>query len=718
MYESPTYEPLVTWLVLSQKFSPRDVVDTKRTQESIGTRHPLGISVPNLKSTLHRHSHRINTTCDTYNDYSLVASPTRSDAIDDVKSSMRRLSYDQLRSTASISRWIAINLYLVILASLSLLNIIFIANAQRLYPNVCQYDDLEIICKSPIGMNGVPHTLGPNTKRMIINNAQTTQLVGIDYLKKLETLDLAYNRIASIEFGEISKNTMLTSLNTSHNAITELRDSESASIIARISPDAGELNINNELRNLKRMMKEGKINLVELMISHNQLTRIRNYTFIRMHRLVTLDLSNNQISTLEPQAFLGLNKLETLNLRSNRLMSVPTSALQSTMQKYDAIVSSVSGVSDLRSSIVSLSLGNNPIVSLEGYAFDLLTRAQELYLDSCGISDINEQAFQGLHTLNMLSLSNNNITKVPRHSFSYLGMLRALRLNANPLSRIEPDSFINLVNLEVLEMNNGSLSSLLVGTFHGLDQLTKLEISNNKNLKFIERGAFEPLKMLTSLKLSNNSLASVPDDLAHHTKSLARLDLRNNPLYCACDLKWLTKWLKKLNGTMSSALSHQNHNQLPLQLALNTDNSVNDSEQHMANILNLTCANPPALSGKLVIELPDNKLECLEPSSDVNVRLGYAMLFIMTFMLTFVCMINACRGRRLFVMLKHNIAQNQHLSMMMPYNLPKAAHDDDNHVYGMDQYEPVAYEQQSQIYAVPGSDQFVYYTPQYAQMYM
>lgn len=573
---------------------------------------------------------------------------------------------------------------------------------QNLCPKACTCDEHDTFCKEPIGASGLPHTLNPSTKKIIINNALARQLSGLDYLSDLETLDLAWNKIPVIDFEQISKNSKLLSLNTSHNLIAELRDSF---IPDFLNSGTSLLFDTEEQANSQKFKKLVKINVVDLVLSHNYLVYVKNFTFMRCHKLQTLDLSFNQISILEPYSLFGLSKLEVLNLRGNRLTQVPTMALHSTIYSLSTRFNSYYPSNTRPSSIRYLELSENVLTHIEANSFSMLEKAQELYLESCSIKSIDEQAFKGLHTLYLLSLDKNSLQEVPSKSFSYLSILRSLRLSANNLTSLSPDCFMNLVNLEELYLNNGSFNVIPRNLFNGLSAIKKLEIAHNPNLTNIEEGVFEGLTKLHHLSLYADSLSSLPEYLGDN---LNLLDLRENPLYCSCDLKWLTRWLKKFNETLQSAHRtttplYNIHSQLDEVQIPMTDSTL------IVNLLNLTCAGPPALLGKRVIDLPDHKLECLKPSSELNVNLGYITLFFISFLLTFVCLINFCRNKKhLLVILKENLVQNQ-ISMMLPYteNLHKNVDDirKETQLYDTD-YDSIDYSQ-PQIYSV-NSGQFTY----------
>lgn len=564
-----------------------------------------------------------------------------------------------------------------------------------------------------MGVNGLPHILNPNTKRITINNAQIS-LFSLDYFHKLEELDLASNKITVLEFNEITRNNNLRLLNTSHNNINELKDSQVVSTLNEIQQNDDSQD-KDKMSNFKALKKLPKINVVELILSHNQLTILKNYTFLRWHKLLRLDLSFNSLVSIESESLSGLSKLEYINLRRNQLTQIPTQALYSTTRTLTFSTYSTDPQSAL---LKVIDLSENAYTSIAADSFGMLERAQELYLDSCSIQSIDDLAFKGLHTLYLLSLNNNNLTEVPSESFRYLRLLRSLSINGNNFSNLPPGSFSSLSNLEELQINNGSFTELLAGTFEGTRALRRLYLGYNRNLTRIDPGTFDDLKKLAYLSLYSNSLTTLPNDFNQSQNPLAILDLRENRWLCGCDLKWLTKWLKKFNETVVTIhspievnlqTSGPQHERDDIQLLLKDFSFTNE-------LFNLTCTGPPALAGKAVASLPENKLECMTPSSDLNLQIGFGSLFLVTFVLTTVCLVNFCRNQKhLFGVLKENLAQNR-ISMKPLYAQSQHKNGDveifKNEAQQLDcaDYEPIDY-QQEPVYTVP-EHQFAYFGTQ------
>lgn len=623
-----------------------------------------------------------------------------------------RLKLQKCKKTISVSGPQFFHVITAILLVLSISSIPSTTQQHSYCPKQCTCDDqnLEMICKENLHASSVPHTLNPNTKRVVLNYGQTASLTGVDYLAKLEALDLAYNRIAFADFDILTKNVNLIYLNISNNLLNELRDSSLMNALTELNLNLSSFSEPVEADNI-RALKLAKISVVELILTQNTLTTLRNLTFIRWHKLQQLDLSYNQISVIEPLALFGLNKIENLNLRHNRIVQIPTLALQSTVLSISS-PSFTTLPHSKPSSLKHLDISENSLISIGPESFTNLEKAQNLILESCSIENIDDKAFKGLHTLYLLTLDKNNLMEVPKRALSYLGMLRILKLNGNNISTISKDDFNDLAHLEELQLNNGTLSRLQIGAFNGLESLKKLEIAENHNLSHIDTGTFDNLPRLAILNLKSNSLSSISESFGDR---LTILDLRGNPLICMCNLKWLTSWLRRFNTTAHSQKAYTTAQSYDVSIPMEETQVLLADSALSTELLNLTCHGPPALHGKLVVELPDNKLECLHPTSDFNVRLGFATLFLLALTLTLVCLLNFCRNKKhLLVMLKENLVQG-HMSMMIPYseNLHGQSHNSENlkketQLYGPD-YETIDYHG-GQVFTVSGEQVLPYST--------
>lgn len=571
----------------------------------------------------------------------------------------------------------------------------------------CDEQNLEIHCGGSLGgISGLPLTLNPNTERLSINYAQTSQLSGVDSMDKLKVLDLAHNKLTLIDFSDITGHKMLTFFNSSHNSISDLKDSLVSKSLAELDLSAHNLDKSNDLVESELRKKLAKINVAQFDLSYNSLTILKNLTFVRWHKLQHLNLSHNQISNLESHSLFGLTSLETINLRANRLTQLPSTAFQSTIR---SIFRTTRPSSAEQSPLRYLDLSENTFVYVGSEAFRRLGKVQAIYLESCSIQSISEHAFEDLVFLQALSLSSNSLQTVPGNSFGDLSALRVLNLNHNNISSIEVGIFSDLVSLQELQLSGGSFREIEAGAFTGLENLQKLKISHNPNLVTVRPGAMKNLARLTLLDLQSNSLPHIPAEVNH--ESLALIDLRGNPLECGCALRWLTTWLRRFNESLQFETSDSRTVLVREHFEASTD------PLSISRLVNQTCSGPPALAGQPVIDLPISKLECLEPSSELHVQIGYATLFAISTVLIVVCMINWIQNKKqLLTMLKKNLVQS-HMPVTSPYTINSHKNPDnlkkETQLYSSD-YENIDYGPQAQIYSFQG-DQVMYYGVQQPQ---
>lgn len=607
-----------------------------------------------------------------------------------------------------------------IIIAFFILNIILIGQVQPssqqtpLCAKNCHCDEqtLETVCRGSMLTAGVPLFVNPSTKRLAINYAQTAQFSTLDYIKNLETLDLAHNKITVIDFVHINSNGNLISLNASHNNISELKDSTVSAVINKLEPGQSNPFVNFDSDELVpdkvKALRKAKINVLELVLSHNHLTILKNFTFLRWVRLQSLDLSFNSLVVLEADSLFGLTKLKQLNLRGNHLTQVPEQAFTSLTRSLNPISSSND---QTIAQLKSLDLSENVLVSLEPKSFSALGQLQELYLETCSLQSVHEQAFSDLTNLNLLSLSYNDLIDVPTNSFTTLSSLKRLILDSNHIQLLRANAFTNLFNLEELQINNGSLRELQPGALSGLISLRWFSSAHNSHLTRVYPDLLDDVPRLVHLNLSTCALPSLPRETSLDDHPLSILDLRGNPLKCDCQLKWLTKCLARLNETIIATLA-QGKTPPSLNGVAFQDHVKNHlTEAKVANdLVNITCAVPPALAGKPVIDLPDKKLECIRPTSTLNLHVGFASLFLITLLLVTACLINFCRSERHFMgLIKENLAQNR-MSIMLPHSQDLHANMDNlkkETQIECAEYEPVDYGQAyGPIYTVPG-DQYM-----------
>ncbi|XP_064614180.1 toll-like receptor 4 [Liolophura sinensis] len=198
-------------------------------------------------------------------------------------------------------------------------------------------------------------------------------------------------------------------------------------------------------------------------ISHNNITILKNLTFINVTGLLTLDLSHNAISRLESDAFVGLNRLTSLNLSDNPFVLSPTVLTPELFQ---------------------------PLISLQEITIKRYRNSE--YLNWKGI----DASFAELRNLTKL-LMNFPTDFVFEKGFQNLTKLIGIFASGRP--ELDGDCVI------------GTLRN---STFEAFREIPVKELHLvHCNIDTIELDAFDPLRSLTTLDLTYNQGVGLPNAL-------------------------------------------------------------------------------------------------------------------------------------------------------------------------------------------------------------
>ena len=379
------------------------------------------------------------------------------------------------------------------------------------------------------------------------NHVHTIEMRTFYYLVNLRVLDLSRNVIHTIQ--DLAGLTKLESLNIAFNRLTYL--------------DATAF--------------EGLQSLQHLDVSHNALVRVTDAPFLTLFDLRSLDVSFNRISDFTLSG--GMESLENLNARSNgltvikfvkRLLRLHTLDVSQNAitnlgadlfgrgQGYTSVNLSGNAIHDIHrfafrgSSQELLDLSRNRLSSLSNLGWQ---RVRSLYLHGNTLYNLTANTFKGLDSLQQLNLENNNLYAFPHGTFLDLYNLRLLDLSNNPLGMylVLPDAadMINGLNkLEILHLSHVKLERLSTTMLTNMTALRSLYLDGNE-LREIAGDALSHLPRLSLLNLSNNKLATVSHTTFPAAKKLHHLDLSGNPFDCTCDLMPLRRWLFSKNVTIS-----------------------------------------------------------------------------------------------------------------------------------------------------------------------
>ncbi|XP_074076457.1 leucine-rich repeat-containing protein 52 [Macrotis lagotis] len=135
-----------------------------------------------------------------------------------------------------------------------------------------------------------------------------------------------------------------------------------------------------------------------------------------------------------------------------------------------------------------------------------------------------------------LTLTGNNITFLPAISLGLLSDLSYLDCRFNQITEILDYTFIGVYKLIYLDLSFNNISQLSPYSFSMLTNLVVLNISNNPQIREINKRTFANNTSLRQLDLSNTGLESLNVLVISHLFNLKSLHLKGNPWNCNCPL--------------------------------------------------------------------------------------------------------------------------------------------------------------------------------------
>ncbi len=369
-------------------------------------------------------------------------------------------------------------------------------------------------------------------------------LTGIEAFVRLETLDCAFNKIASLD---VSKNTALINLYANGNLLTSLDVSENTalkqlylaenqlfSLDVSKNTDLEQLVVNNN--DLVFLDVSKNISLKQLSATSNQLSSLNlteNIVLERLNvqdnKLVTLNLANGNNINLE---YLYVVNNPSLNCIKVDDVAMANAKATNNWQK-DATASYNTACTDpvvaIPDATFKAYLVGNSAINTNGDAEIQLSEAEafkaDITCDGKNISDLT--GIEAFVNLTELSCSNNNITSL---IVSRNRALKYLFTNNNQLTSIDVTknsallmlsvagnqlASLNVNNnsaLEDLYVSNNQLTALIVGKNTALatlsvsgNQLISLDVSKNKILGHLNASS----NQLISLNINNGFNASM-----------------------------------------------------------------------------------------------------------------------------------------------------------------------------------------------------------------
>ena len=342
------------------------------------------------------------------------------------------------------------------------------------------------------------------------------------HLPLLTKLDLSSSSIRSLPSRELCHLPSLTTLNVSNNEIGSVHD-----LGLSVSADMDCLS-----------------QLLNLDLSHNELSMVEADTLLSWPSISTLDLSHNYIRFVSESVLANSTRLTNLRMSNNQMSHLPASLLTSLP-------------------LMELDLANNSLSSLPASLFDRHINLEKLDLSGNHLmaSGLPTNLTSDLHNLLSLNLCINKLTNLPKELTSPLQNLKELKLCNNNLDKIDlSPSMINLVDLDFSGNRLEVLDSDAVLPF---SQLNYLSLARNQ-LTAIQPSLFQQIPNLMVLDLSKNRLNSLPKAL----KSLVRLQTLDISENFVTDIDQDTigllasLWRLQMNGNLLTRIPEGTFNNL------------------------------------------------------------------------------------------------------------------------------------------------------------
>ncbi|KAG9479676.1 hypothetical protein GDO78_011612 [Eleutherodactylus coqui] len=304
------------------------------------------------------------------------------------------------------------------------------------------------------------------------------------------------------------------------------------------------------------------------MLRSNHITCVSNDSFTGLSSVRLLSLYDNQIVTVAPGAFDTLHSLSTLNLLGNPFNCNCHLAWLGNWLRKKRIVT------------------GNPRCQKPYFL-------KEIPIQDVAIQDFTCDEGNDDNTCSPLArcpaectcldtvvrCSNKGLKALPK---GIPKDVTELYLDGNQFTLV-PKELSNYKHLMLIDLSNNRISTLSNQSFSNMTQLLTLILSYNR-LRCTPLKAFDGLNSLRLLSLHGNDISTIPQGAFSDLSSLSHLAIGANPLYCDCNMQWLSDWVK--------------------------------SEYKEPGIAR--CAGPGDMADKLLLTTPSKKFTCHGPV-DVNI---------------------------------------------------------------------------------------------------
>ncbi|XP_072942811.1 uncharacterized protein [Epargyreus clarus] len=419
-------------------------------------------------------------------------------------------------------------------------------------------------------------------------------------------------------------------------------------------------------RQTKLLILENMFRLKHLHLAGNNIERIENSPFEKLHNLETIDLSHNKLYEIENLFRFETypNKMKKLALSFNALEEIPEdtfSQLTNLIEldlSYNLLTELTQEPFSNLTSLEILRLNNNRIKDLNG-AMNNLLNLKQLYVRVNKIQNIDAESIKiinhletfdisnneleklspimlsrhwlhlGDHAICRILLSKNHLTHIPNTTFSEMftrltrnplknpvNVLTEIDLSVNAITHIEYNAFQSVAQLISLDLSWNRLSSFSVNP-EDLVYVRFLNLSSN----YISSLYYESFSMMTNLQnldLSRNNFEYVPDQSLGNNIRLTHINMTNNEIASV-------KGLRITFNSEGGILDLSNNNLSSLNIPTGDALSLSYLILHTNNITNPRLIKLNDLFDLRQLDMSRNYIQELDESS---LHLPYALVFL------------------------------------------------------------------------------------------
>ena len=371
----------------------------------------------------------------------------------------------------------------------------------------------------------------------------------------LQSLNLDYNAISTIDEDAFRNTTALEELYISHNLLVSLP------AIGDLCDTLIDLRVSyNQIQMIPDLYFASCATLKYFKISSNNLTMISNYSFFGLSSVLQLDLRDNMIEDIVDHFMWTLGSLTNLYLDGNKLSRLPSldtgrSPRLRRLRVANNKISDISGNQMLKApGLITLNISYTLLTELD--FLSVLHSLKFLYLEYNIIEKFTDvgnnftHIWDDLHFPKLVTfrVDNNQLADLPRDIL--LAMPALIQLNAS-FNRIEHMPFLSVVgaSLKHVYLDHNSINRIDEEHISGLSGLQTLQLSYN-DVAYLHLHIIADLTSLQLFDLRYNKLMTPPIFTSINLNPSMDLILTNNPYVCDSRLCVLENEMLLMDGLL------------------------------------------------------------------------------------------------------------------------------------------------------------------------